>query len=391
MGIHPVSLTGSPGGRKPFSRMINAPSLSRVNRFLIFAFALVAGLYFARPFLIPFTFGTILAMLVLPVCKKLEGRGWKRGWAVLVCLLIILAVGAALITALTAPIASFNQDLPQLQTSFQQKLGQVQQYVAQQFNISVEQQQAMLKKGGSALQSAGKYVAGFVAGFFGFLAETLLVLVYVIFFLLHREKYENFVVRLNRGSDPDEVREVLGQISHVSSQYLVGRLISILILAALYTLGLSLAGVKYAVLMGSIAALLTIVPFVGTTLGGLFPLGAALLSGSGSPAGALGVVLGVQLLDEYLIEPFVIGGKVNISPLAMIVGVVVGGLVWGVAGMILFIPLIGMVKIVFDHVPALHPYGYLLGAGESGDKEKEYVQKVKNWFKEKVSTQPDRA
>jgi predicted PurR-regulated permease PerM len=364
--------------------MINTPPLGRVTQVLIFAFALVAGLHFARPFLIPLAFGIILAMLVLPVCKKLEGWGWKRGWAVLVCVLLIMAVAAALVAALTAPIASFNQDLPQLQSSFEQKLAQVQQFLVERFNIPVQKQQEALKKGASALQSAGKYLAGFVAGFFGFLAEAVLVLVYVVFFLTGREKYENFVVQLNRENDPGEVREVLGQISNVSSQYLVGRLLSILILAVLYTVGLSIVGLKYAVLMGSIAALLTIVPFVGTTLGGLFPLGAALFSGSGSPLAAAAVILVVQLLDEYLLEPLIVGGKVNISPLAMIVGVVLGGLIWGVAGMILFIPLIGMAKIVFDHVPALHPYGYLIGTGESEDKEKEYVQKAKNWFKQKL-------
>jgi len=247
----------------------------------------------------------------------------------------------------------------------------------------------MLKQGSSSIESVGKsvgkYVAGFVAGLFGFVAETLLVLVYVVFFLSGRDKYENFVVKLNPDSNAGEVREVLGQISHVSSQYLVGRLLSIFILAVLYTVGLTLAGVKYAVLTGSLAALLTIVPFVGTTIGGLIPFGAALISGSGSPLAAGAVILAVQLLDEYLLEPFIVGGRVSISPLTMIVGVVVGGLIWGVAGMILFIPLIGMAKIVFDHVPALHPYGYLIGTGESAGKEKEYVEKAKNWFKEKFN------
>jgi predicted PurR-regulated permease PerM len=362
--------------------MISTPPLNRVTQVLILGFALVAGLHYARSFLIPFAFGIILAMLVLPVCKKLESWGWKRGWAVLVCILLILAAGAALVGVLLAPVASFNQDLPQLQATFTQKLQQVQEFLARELNIPFEKQQSVLKQGSSALQSVGKYLAGFVTGFFGFLAETVLVLVYVVFFLLNREKYENFVVKLNRENNPDEVRRVLHDVSRVSAKYLVGRLLSILILAVLYTIGLSLLGLKYAVLMGSIAALLTIVPFVGTTLGGLFPLGAALLSGSGtSPLAAFGVILVVQLLDEYFLEPFIVGGEVDISPLAMIVGVVVGGLIWGVAGMILFIPLLGMAKIVFDHVPALRPYGYLLGEEEEGGSGNDYVQKVKKWFK----------
>lgn len=365
--------------------MIRTPSLSRVILVFLFAFALVAGLHYARSFLIPFTFGIILSMLVLPLCKKLESWGWKRGLAIMACILLILAVAAGLVTALAAPLASFNQDLPQLQAAMEQKLQQVQQFITQQLNIPVQKQQSLLKQGSSAFQSVGKYLAGFVTGFFGFLAETVLVLVYVVFFLLNRDKYENFVVKLNRDNNPDEVRRVLHQISHVSTQYLVGRLLSILILAVLYTIGLTLIGLKYAVLTGSIAALFTIVPFVGTTLGGLIPFGAALLSGTGtSPLAAGAVILGVQLIDEYFMEPFIVGGKVNISPLAMIVGVIVGGLIWGVAGMILFIPLIGMAKIVFDHVPALHPYGYLIGEGDEGSGS-DSMQKAKDWVKDKFT------
>jgi predicted PurR-regulated permease PerM len=364
--------------------MVSTPPLGRVNLVLIFAFALVAGLHFGRSFLIPFTFGIILAMLVLPVCKKLESWGWKRGWSVLVCVLLIVAVGVLLLGALVAPVASFNEDLPQLQSTFQQKTAQFQEILARKLNIPVQKQEALLKQGSSGMQSVGKYLAGFITGIFGFVAEIILVLVYVIFFLLSREKYENFVVKLNPGKNHEEVRQMLGQISHVSSQYLVGRLFSIIILAVLYTVGLTVAGLKYAVLTGSLAALLTIVPFVGTAIGGLFPLGAALLSGGANPLAAVAVIVTVQLLDEYLIEPFVVGGKVHISPLTMIVAVVTGGLIWGVAGMILFIPLIGMAKIVFDHVPALQPYGYLIGEEEGSGKEKVYIQKVKQWFKGKL-------
>lgn len=365
--------------------MMKTPTLRRINAIFIFGIALVVIMHFARSFLIPFTTGIILAMLVLPVCRKLESWGWKRGWAILASVLIIILVVAALVVIMTAPISSFNQDLPDLKESMEEVLTQVQQFISEKLSISVQEQDSLMEQASEAMSSASGILTGFVTGFFGFLFDIILVLVYIAFFLNYREQYENFVVKLNDENDPDEIREVIEQISKVSTQYLIGRLLSIVVLAVLYTIGLTLVGLKYAILMGSIAAILTIVPYVGTALGGAIPAAAALLSGSGdvNPLAALGVIFVVQMLDDYLLEPFIVGDQVDISPLTIIVGVVIGGLVWGVAGMILFIPLLGMVKIIFDHVPALQPYAYLIGSRET--EEKEYVKKVKQWFQKKFS------
>ena len=360
--------------------MMNAPSLGKTNTILIFGLALFASLHFARPFLIPFVTGIIIAMLMLPICKKLERWGMGRGGAVAVCVLILVATSAGLVLIMTAPMTSLNQDFSDLQASFQEQVRQVQHYVAQQLGISVEKQDSAMEKASSGTSALGEYLAGFVTGFFGFLFDGILILVYVIFFLVNREKYKTFVIKLSQKSDNGEVKQILHQISQVSVQYLVGRFLSIVTLAVLYTVGLTLIGLKHALVMGSIAALLTIVPYVGTMLGGIFPAAAALLSNSGeaNPIAAIGVILVVQLIDDYLLEPFIVGGQVNVSPLAIIVGVVVGGLVWGVAGMILFIPLLGMLQIVCTHVPALQPYAYLIGTQQKS--EKQYVQRIKEWL-----------
>ena len=357
--------------------------MGKTNTILIFGLALFTSLYFARPFLIPITTGVIVAMLVLPVCKWLERKGWSRGWAVATCVLILMLLGAGLVMVMMAPLTSFNQDFSDLEASFDEKVRQMQQYLAHQLGVSIEKQNDAVEKASSGPSPLGEYLTSFVTGFFGFIFDSILILVYIIFFLMNREKYKNFVVKLIDRTDAGEVKQILHQISKVSVQYLVGRLLSIVTLAILYTVGLLLIGLKHAAVMGSIAALLTIVPYVGTMLGGMFPAAAALLSNSGdvNPMAAIGVILLVQLVDDYLLEPFIVGEQVNVSPLAIIVGVVVGGLVWGVAGMILFIPLLGMLQIVCSHVPALQPYAYLIGTQEKA--EKPYVQRVKQWVQGK--------
>ena len=208
---------------------MKTPSLNRINAVLIFCIALVVIMHFARPFLIPLTIGIILSTLVLPVCKKLERWGWGRGWAILVCLFLILVAGAIFITVMTAPISSFNEDLPALESSLDEKLAQIQLFFSQKLNISIHKQNSLMEQASEALSSAGNYLAGFVTGFFGFVFDSILVLVYVSFFLFYREQYETFVVKLNDDNDPEDVRKVLRQVSRVSTQYLIGRMLSILI------------------------------------------------------------------------------------------------------------------------------------------------------------------
>jgi predicted PurR-regulated permease PerM len=132
----------------------------------------------------------------------------------------------------------------------------------------------------------------------------------------------------------------------------------------MYSIGFSIVGVKYAVLFAIICGVLEIVPFVGNLTGNLLTVLMVLIQGGG-----MGMVIGViitysivQFLQSYLLEPLIVGAEVNINPLFTIVILVLGNLVWGIPGMVLAIPLLGIIKIVCDHIPSLNPYGYLIGS-----------------------------
>ena len=146
-------------------------------------------------------------------------------------------------------------------------------------------------------------------------------------------------------------------------------------------IGLSLVGVQNAILLAGVAAIMTLIPYVGTVLGGLFPVIMALATeDSIQPAlWAAGVLFFIQTVDNYFIEPNIVGGEVNLSALTTIVMLIVGGLIWGAAGMILFLPITGIIKIVCDHVEQLKPIGHLLG--EPGGKQ---PSKIKLWIQEKL-------
>lgn len=189
----------------------------------------------------------------------------------------------------------------------------------------------------------------------------IIILVYVFLMLLYRHIFINFIQKLS--SNNQEAKTVSKQVAKVSHGYLSGRLTVICIVAVINSVGLTLIGIKNAVFFGVLAAVLDLIPYIGIIIGAGLPLLMSIINHqSWWPFFAvLGLFVFVQLLENYFLTPKIVGSKVRLNPLFTLMSVLVGGYLWGVAGMILFIPFLGMLKVIFDHVEPLNPYGYLIG------------------------------
>lgn len=353
----------------------------RLNQYLFFIILLIVVLYFGRAFLIPIFFAALLAMLMAPVCRKLDGWGFHRALSSLGCILVLVAVIAGVAFIISTQISTFAENMSQIQSKGTEMLEKAQAYIEEQIGMSPKEQEEIVKE--QAEKSSQKPGPSLPAKILGAITSTLtgLVLSLVITFLMlyNKEQFETFFLKLYDDEDTGKVKAVVGQITQVSQKYLTGRAMSVLIIATLYSVGLLIVGIKNAVLLAGIAALLTVIPYVGTVLGGLFPVFMALLTEDVQTALWAGVVMIViQTIDNYFIEPNVVGGEVNLNALWSILSILAGGMIWGVAGMIVFLPLFGIIKIVCDHVEPLKPLGYLLG--EPGGKK---PSKIKQWITKK--------
>lgn len=358
-------------------------SLSKINSILFFAAIMVVILYFGKTVLMPVVFAIFLAMLMTNICSKLEEKGVARWLAVLICILILLLAFAMVLGLVVAEFVAISKDWPKLQEKLEQNMDQLQSYIQQQFGVSPEQQIGMAKKQlQNFSKSSGSFVKKLTSGFMSTLAGVALTLVYTFLFLYKRDKYERFLMKLYKGNEPGKFKENIQQSGKIARQYLTGRTISVVILTILYGTGFLIIGLKNAILLAAIASLLTFVPYIGPVVGGLFPLVMSLLTGGGAQQalGVAGILLFVQALDNYFIEPYVVGGEVNISAFFTIFIIVVGGVIWGVAGMVLFIPLLGIIKILCDNVDQLKPYGYLIGDEASSNKTSKIGERLKKIF-----------
>src|SRR5215204_1617641 len=361
----------------------STPLLTRTTKVLFLFFLVICGLYFGRPFLIPVAFAGILAMLFLPLSRRMEKRGINKALAAIICILILLGFFAGIGALLAWQISDLAADVTQMEKRITDAIGQLRSTISNTFGISPEKQQEILKKqqssGGGGIPNA---VTGFMSSLMRVLTNALIVLIYIFLFLFYRSHVKKFIMKLVPADERDNAEKVIQKSSSVAYKYLSGLAVMIVTLWIMYGIGFSIAGVKNAIFFAILCGLLEIVPFVGNITGTSLTVLMALTQGGGS-----GMIIGilityalVQFIQTYILEPLIVGSEVNINPLFTILCIILGELIWGVAGMILAIPLLGILKIVCDHIPALQPYGFLVGEEKKNKKDSGIIEKIKKKF-----------
>lgn len=348
---------------------MNALSLTRTVHLLLLLFLIFAGLYYARPFLVPLTFAALFAMLLLPLSLWMEERGLHRILTVLLSLLVLVAFFAGIVWLVWWQVSDLAKDAQQIEHNLTRRIEDLRTYLSQSLGISRKQQDEIIRQqqssGGGKLSGL---VAQFLSGLGGFLTNVLLVVVYTFLFIYFRDHIKKFILMLVPKGEQGKAEATIHRCRMVAQKYIIGLMLMILSLWVMYGIGFSLVGVKNAIFFAILCGLLEIVPFIGNLTGNLITVLMSVAQG-GDLSMIIGIVVTygtVQFLQTYLLEPLVVGAEVNIHPLFTIIGIVIGELLWGISGMVLAIPLMGIAKIVCDNVESLKPYGYLIG----GEKQK---------------------
>ncbi|HRO43630.1 MAG TPA: AI-2E family transporter [Flavipsychrobacter sp.] len=355
-------------------------SLIKAIRYLLFFILLFTALYFAKPFLVPVAFGALFSMLLLPVSEKMEKK-MGRVPSILVCIVGILLLVAGIFALISWQVADIASDASKMEKQITQMLHQARQQLSTTLGIPPEKQEQLIKGQQQGSSNMGAKVAAIFSGIMGVLANALLVLVYIFLFLYTRNRLKNFVLKLVPVDKQTEAKKIITDSRKVAQQYLSGMGMMIVCLWILYSIGFTIAGVENAVFFAILCGLLEIVPFVGNLTGTGITALMALTQGGGTTVliGVLVTYAIVQMFQSYVLEPLVVGSKVNINPLFTILILIIGELVWGIAGMVLAIPLLGIFKIICDHVEPLKPYGYLIGEDKK-ENDSKWIEKIKNLF-----------
>ena len=340
--------------------------LTKTALILIILVLFFGGIYYAAPFFKPLAVAFLIALLVLPVARKAERFGASRLWGSIAAMTVATLFLAIIFGLFAYQANKMSDNSDQLEEKGRQKIEELKSGILQRTGITPKQLDATFEKiGHSKIQSTAKNIA---SGILSSITDLFLTFVYAYLFLYYRSHLKRFILKLVSNDNRTKARDLMEDSADVALQYLAGKFMLIGMLAVIYAIGLTLLGVKYGIFYGVLAALLSLIPFIGNMIGAMFPIIMAVVYNDTTTALGVIILFGVaQFIESYLLQPLVVGKKVNINPMMTILIAVLGGMLWGVPGMIVAIPYLGIIAIIFSRIEELKPIGFLLSNEEEED------------------------
>ncbi|MBE9491268.1 MAG: AI-2E family transporter [Bacteroidetes bacterium] len=340
-------------------------NLTFVLLFIILFFYVVTA---AKHFLSPLVLAAIFSYLLYPLVTFLEKHRFNRILANLISIILLITVLSIAIHLIIRNLDGLIQNLPNLRAQAHANIDEMAAFIERNFDVSIQEQKQLIKDGITNLFRGG---SDFSKSFFSATTSTIFQLgilpVFIFYLLYYREKLFDFIMMITPKKRIKVIDKIIKEISYVTPRYIGGIFTVVIILAILNSIGLYIVGLEYALLFGIISAIFNFIPYFGNWIGASIPLTFALLTGD-----SLHLVLGVfilfliiQFLENNILTPNITGRYVNLNPLFTIFIIIIGGLIWGIVGMFVVIPLMATVKIVFDNFKSLKPYAFLIGTNQS--------------------------
>lgn len=324
-------------------------------------------LYFGKSLFIPLFYGLFIAVVLYPLCKWLELRHWPRSLAIALSLSIVVLLFGALLVLLVLEIRELQRDLPQLLEKLRPSVPGIQQWVEENLYISKESQFAWWQQMIAGLSNS---MGALLSGTAGALFQLMIVPVFAALFLYNRRDFVLFLDAIAGDRYKGRMHQLLHSTLHTYHEFIKGMVLVYIIVGILNSLGLLLLGIEHALLFGFLTAIMTIIPYIGIIVSALLPISVAWLTNDSVwyPLGVVAMFSIVQYLEANVIFPKVVGTQINVNTWATLVAILAGGILWGLSGMILFIPFVGILKIITDDVPEWKALNILLRRNEASPK-----------------------
>lgn len=347
-----------------------------VLEILQFTVLICLVLYFGKTLFIPLSFSLLISFILYPICKWLEKKGINKLVSILLAISAIFLLIAAIFYLLFSQIEGFLQEWHLFRAKFTETFLQLFIFLEERYGINRDN---FLKIPSNLMNGSGSQI-------FGFLMQTaysvsmsafflIIIPVFSTLILYYREMLTNGLYKLFPEDKKESVHEILIETINSYYNFVKGMLLVYLIVGILNSVGLAILGIPHPFMFGFIASILTFIPYAGITISSLLPISISWITYDSIwyPVGVILIFAFVQLLEANIIFPLAVGNRLKLNPLIIIIMIIAGGILWGAAGMILFIPFISIIKLIADRTESLKILSILLG-GESPP------QKKRAWF-----------
>ncbi|OKS85015.1 AI-2E family transporter [Mucilaginibacter polytrichastri] len=310
--------------------------------------------------LVPLAFALLMSILLNPLCNWLQKHKIPKALSIILSLLSTLILVGAIMYFLSSQTMAFSDSLPALKEKFGQIITDLESWVYTRFGIETQKQVAFIK---NTMNGSKALVGRTLNTVLGTLSIVFLIPVYTFMLLFYKQLILSFLYEVFSEENSARVAEILKETKSAVQSYIVGLLVEMVIVAILNSIALLVLGVKYAILLGVIGAILNMLPYIGGIIAIALPVLMATVTKDGYST-QLGVVIAylvIQFIDNNIVFPRVVSFKVQINALISIVIVLLGNALWGISGMFLSVPFVAVLKIIFDRIDDLKPWGKLLG------------------------------
>jgi predicted PurR-regulated permease PerM len=347
-------------------------SVYQIPQFLVFTALL---LYWGKAFFIPICFAILFSFILYPISKSLENKGLGRAFSITLSFLLIAFITTSITALVIYQISQIAEKIPILIDKLLILFNQIQEWLASELSISLEQQMDWLKK---AMEEFAQFLGTSLKNTLNLTIDFLIFIVIVPFLtvliIYQREKFVTFLHDILPEKHHVNIKPILHESIHTFHGYIKGLFWVYVIVAILNSLGLWLLGLENAIFYGILTAFLTIIPYFGIILGAILPITEAwmMYNSLWYPLAVIGIFMIVQYIEANLIFPLAVGQQLRINTFATLMALLLGGVIWGTAGLVIFLPFTAIFKLIADKTDSLKPFGKLLGedASQKNSKKK---------------------
>lgn len=330
---------------------------------------IVAILVVGKDIIMPVIMAFFLSIMLLPIFRWLRKYKTPESLAIILPILLVFLFIAGIVWFFSAQIGILVNDFPQIKQNVALHLQSLKEWVSSFTNFSIDKQERFInEKSDDLLNMAGKAAGGAAVTLSGIFVFVGLLPIYIYLILFYKDILLRFVFMWFKPDHHPKVKDAVYETEAIIKNYLVGLLIQVSYMTILLGGLLMLFGIKHALLIGVIFAILNLIPYVGALIGNLIGVLLTLTSSTElwPVLTVLLVIAAVQFLDNNILMPRIVGSKIKINALFSILGVIIGGSIAGVSGMFLSMPIIAVLKIIFDRSDSFRQWGVLLGDERPG-------------------------
>lgn len=353
-------------------------------------FGFVAFLVLAKGVLIPLAFALLNAFILFPVCRKIETWGTNRIIAAFLSMFSVFLIIGGGIFLFSSQIIDLTKDFTEFKDEIIKVFADVTAYINQNSGFAVQMETGELfnRLKSWLSDSGGTLVSQTFSGTSSFLVGLLSTIVFTFLILIYRSGLVRAVVHFYPKENRERATRMFKSVQKVGQQYLFGMVLIVVILGFVNSIGLWIIGIDNPFLFGFLAAILAIIPYVGTLLGAAIPVLYAFISFDSIwvPITIAIFFWAVQFIESNFLTPKLVGGNLKLNALTSILSIIIGASIWGIAGMILFLPFSAMLKEICEEYIELKPIALLIGDQNYNEKDEgeklqnKWSKKIKEWF-----------